>query len=59
MIERGKIQMEEKSKHMEKSIDDLAGKIGIITELEKRIKKKFREMSENNEFMGKLNEKAD
>lgn len=48
MIERAKIVLEERLKLMGADLEDLKGKFGIINELDKKIKKKFRELQEGN-----------
>jgi hypothetical protein len=40
-------------------MDDFKKKMASIADLEKKLKKKFKELSENNDFMQHLNLKAD
>lgn len=44
MIERGKIFAEEKFKVIEGDLVDIKSKVGLIGELDKKLKKKFREL---------------
>lgn len=50
MIERGKIFAEEKVNGVLKDVEDLKSKLSAFKDLEKNIKKKFREMSEGNDW---------
>jgi hypothetical protein len=47
MIERVKYFCEDKIRNSLKEIDDLKPKINSLIELEKKLKKKFREINEN------------
>ncbi|KAL4500552.1 hypothetical protein ABPG72_002976 [Tetrahymena utriculariae] len=64
MIERAKIILEERIKALGSDVEDLKGKLGIINELDKKIKKKFRELQEGNgggdlDWQKKIDLKAD
>ncbi|KAL4506480.1 hypothetical protein ABPG72_000051 [Tetrahymena utriculariae] len=59
LIERGKVIAEEKVKQLVRELEDIRPKMNGISELEKKIKKKFRDMSENSELSQKIAEKAD
>jgi hypothetical protein len=58
MIERGKIFAEEKFKVIEGDLIDMKGKVGLINDLDKKLKKKFRELQDNTDWYKKLDEKA-
>ncbi|EGR34694.1 scp-like extracellular protein, putative, partial [Ichthyophthirius multifiliis] len=58
MIERGKIFAEEKLKVIESDLVDMKGKIGLISDLDKKLKRKFRELQDNTDWSKKLEEKA-
>ena len=39
-------------------MEEIKGKLNNLKDLEKNVKKKIREMSENNDYLGMLKEKA-
>ncbi len=43
--------LEEKLKNFTKDLEDCKSKLGAISELEKKIKKKFNEVSENSDVL--------
>lgn len=59
MHERLKIKFEEKSKLMQRDLDELKSKMRLLNELDKRMKKKFADIENNSEFMKLLVQKAD
>jgi len=58
IVERGKCFAEEKVNGVLKDVEDLKTKLNAFKDLEKNIKKKFRELSEGNDWQNALQGKA-
>lgn len=58
LIERAKVILEEKVKALQRDLEDIKPRVSGFLDLEKKMKKKFREISESTELSKKIYDKV-